>query len=82
MKYALAGVHRAYPAGYFFAAIVADRSLSVGDAIVVKYTVVRIVLWRSGAATSGRRAADTRRPSEGVGCMPIGAANIAPEAAA
>ncbi len=46
------------------------------------YFVVRIVHWRSGAATSGKRAADTRRPTAGAGCMSIVAANIAPKAAA
>ena len=69
-------------AGCFFAADAVDRSLSVGDAIVARYTVVRIVLWRSGAATSARRAADTRGPTVVAACMPIGAANIVPEAAA
>jgi hypothetical protein len=63
--------HRAFPAGYFFADVVADRSLSVGDAIVARYIVVRIVRLRSGAATSGKPAADTRRPTAGDGCTPI-----------
>ena len=82
MTYAHPGANRARPAGCFFAVDVADMSLSVGDAIVARYTVVRIVLWKSGAATSAKRAADTRRPTEAAACMPIGAANIAPEATA
>ena len=75
-------VHQAPPAGYSFATIVADKSLSVADAIVARYIVVRIVRRRSGAATSGTPAADTRRQTRGVECMPNVAADIAAAAAA
>jgi hypothetical protein len=74
--------HQAPPVGYSFAAIVVDKSLSVADAIGAKYIVVRIVHWRSGGATSGTPAADTRRPTGGVRCMPIVAVDIAAAAAA
>ena len=82
MKYARLGAYRPFRAGCFFVAAVADRPCSVGGAIVVRYTVVRIVLEKPGNTTSAKPAADTRQPTAGAGCMPIGAANTAPEPAA
>jgi hypothetical protein len=68
--------------GFFFASIVDSRLLFVADATAVKSTAVARVPRRCGIAASGRPVAATRRANAGGKCMPIEAADIAPEAAA
>jgi hypothetical protein len=73
---------KAHVLGFSFASIVANRLLSVADATAVKSTAVACVPRRCGIAGNGRPVAATRRANAGGRCMPIGAADIAPEAAA